>query len=423
MLKSTVLPTFERLHAEIKNKQKDLDKGAGKQSKALDKARTDTQKHVQRLGSSSASYNSATAKDAENDPYVLQRGINHRLHKQFLEENASRQDMLSVQNNFAQFEAHVVRTLQQGLGQFDSAVAGQADQQKQLYNITTQTAQAVDPSHEWNLFVRRNNSVLVDPNGPPRSLANATFPHQHHESTKPMIQGALERKGGMLRKYDVAFYVVTPSKFLHEFKSEDDIAKDPAPELSLFLPDCTIGALNGNLFSLKGKDVSKGKVGAAMSLSKEYELRANNGRDAEMWYRVISNLAGLKPGQAAASPTSPSSVTSPTGSLASREKQDARNPTSVGSGQTTGTTHPTEMGTMSGAQATSGAGTGLGNSNPSSVATSGVAGQDMAPSGVAPGMAVSTVRSSQTGGGAGIGQGISSEIPGNAGEREVMRGS
>lgn len=64
-LKGSVLPTFERLHAEIKNKQKELSKGAGKSSKAVDKARADTQKHVDRLGSNTSSFGSLSAKDAD----------------------------------------------------------------------------------------------------------------------------------------------------------------------------------------------------------------------------------------------------------------------------------------------------------------------------------------------------------------------
>lgn len=340
-MKGSVLPIFERLHAEIKNKQKELAKGVGKGNKAVDKARADTQKHVERLGTHSASYQSHTAKDAENDPYVLQRGINHRLGKQFQEENSSRQDLLSVQNSFSQFESHVVQTIQQGLGQFNSTVGGQADQQKQLYSITTQTAQAVDPTHEWNLFMRRNNSVLIDANAPPRTVANATFPHQNDQSTKPMCQGILERKSGIMRKFEGSLYAVTPSRFFHEFKSDDDVAKDPTPELSLFLPDCSMGALNGNLFSLKGKDVSKGKLGAAMSPSKEYEFRASTGKDAETWYNVIVLMVGKKPGEPM-TPTSASSVQSPTGSLASRDKEkQTMSPVSPTSAQETGVTQGT----------------------------------------------------------------------------------
>lgn len=53
--------------------------------------------------------------DAANDPYILQRGVKHRLNKQVLEENNNQHDLLAVQDSFAQFEAHVIQTIQQAV--------------------------------------------------------------------------------------------------------------------------------------------------------------------------------------------------------------------------------------------------------------------------------------------------------------------
>ena len=72
---------------------------------------------------------------AHDDPYVLQRGIRHRLNKQIIEENNNRQDLIQVQNSFAEFEAHILQTLQHGLGQFNQVVAKQADQTKLMVSV------------------------------------------------------------------------------------------------------------------------------------------------------------------------------------------------------------------------------------------------------------------------------------------------
>lgn len=82
-LKGTVLPIFERLHSEIKNKTKELTKGAGKGSKAVDKARGVSQKHIELLGQHTAAYDSSGGSvKAADDPYILQRQVYHRLNKQ-----------------------------------------------------------------------------------------------------------------------------------------------------------------------------------------------------------------------------------------------------------------------------------------------------------------------------------------------------
>lgn len=169
----------------------------------------------------------------------------------------------------------------------------------------TSTAQRVPGDFEWNGFVKRNSALLIDPSAPLRSLSTTTFPNQNHKATQPMIAGSLERKGKLMGKYAAGYYVVTPSKFLHEFKTEDDLAKDPSPENSLYLPDCVVGALDGQKFAVKGKDASKGKLG--ISITHEYQFKAHTAREAEQWYSVVNSLAGStsadKP--AASVPSSP----------------------------------------------------------------------------------------------------------------------
>lgn len=47
--------------------------------------------------------------------------------------------MLSVQNSFAQFEAHIIATLQHGWQQFNQVVSTQADNTRSLYGDMTGT--------------------------------------------------------------------------------------------------------------------------------------------------------------------------------------------------------------------------------------------------------------------------------------------
>lgn len=307
-LKSAILPVFERLHTEIKNKSKELTKGAGKGSKSVDKARALTQKHIELLGQHTASFDSHSAHlKASDDPYVLQRGIIHRLHKQVQEENSNRQDLISVQNSFAQFEAHIIQTIQQGMGSFMQVVNTQAEHTKAAYGDMVGNSQRIPVDFEWNGFIQRNNNVLIDPNAPARTVSQIQFPNQNHRATQPLISGSLERKGKIMRSYDTNYYVVTPSKFLHEFKTDDDVAKDPVPELSLYLPDCVVGAVNGQKFNVKGKDVSKGKLGSSFSMSHELQFKAHTSQAANQWWEIIRQAAGSVTNDVpdASSPSSP----------------------------------------------------------------------------------------------------------------------
>jgi len=285
---------FERLHSELKNKSKELVKGAGKGSKAVDKSRQATQKHIELLGQHTATFDSSGGNiKAADDPYILQRGVMHRLNKQVIEENNNRNDLLAVQNSFSAFEAHIIQTIQQGMSQFYQVVSKQSDLTKANYGDMVGVTQRMPPDFEWQGFVKRNNSILIDPSSPQRTVSNIGFPNQGHRSTQPLIAGSLDRKAKIMRKFDTAFYVVTPSKYLHEFKTNDDFGKaEPSPELSLFLPDCSVGAVDGLMFNVKGKDASKGSLGAKLSMAHEYGFKAHTAKDAEDWHRVVSECAG-----------------------------------------------------------------------------------------------------------------------------------
>ncbi|KAE8328587.1 hypothetical protein BDV39DRAFT_203796 [Aspergillus sergii] len=291
-LKGTVSPTLERLHKEIKAKSKELASGASKSAKAVDKARAVTQKHIELLAQQTASMDAAAGNKLEqhHDPYILRRGVNHRLNKQIIEENNNRKDIIAVQNNFQQFEAHVLQTVQGAMQEFVQIVSGQLEHQGTMYQDMLGSAQKIPPDFEWVNFITKNDNVLINPDAPPRTLSNITFPNMDHRATMALIEGSLERKSrAMLKGYSSGYYVVTPARYLHEFKDDDDFRRDPAPELSLYLPDCVIGAIDGVKFSVKGKDVSGSKVGNAFHTTTELSFKAHTANDAEKWWTVIKD--------------------------------------------------------------------------------------------------------------------------------------
>ena len=78
---------------------------------------------------------------ASNDPYILKRGINHRLNKQLIEENNNRQDLIAVQTSFQSFEGHVLQTVQAAMQAFNQVMGGQAEKHKVIYGDMLKAAQ------------------------------------------------------------------------------------------------------------------------------------------------------------------------------------------------------------------------------------------------------------------------------------------
>lgn len=318
-IKGSVLPILDRLHKEVKNKAKELAHGAQKGAKEVEKVRNLTQKHIELLGQNAASFESTGGKmNPAEDPYVIQRGVLHRLNKQVLEENNHRNDLIAVQANFEDFEAHVLQVLQQAMEVFNQFAGGQAEKTRALYADMLGAVQRIPPNLEWQAFSQRNADILVDPSDPPRSVDAITFPNQDHPSAQPLIEGSLERKSRnkLSWGHQTGYYVITPSKFLHEFKSEDNVAKDPVPELSIYLPEAIVGAPSGDKFNVKGKDKSK-TMSSKLTGTSELSFKAHTPADAQRWCDIISSLS-------TASAVSESAPTSPAiGSGGSPVKNEA----------------------------------------------------------------------------------------------------
>ena len=96
------------------------------------------------------------------------------------------------------------------------------------------------------------------------------------------------------------------------------MTKDPEPELSLHLPECTVGTLSKDgKFRISGKDAGSALKGA--SIKHDFALKVASSAEAQRWHDVLVQCAGSSPAAGAASPVLPVSPVSPataTGSAA-----------------------------------------------------------------------------------------------------------
>ncbi|KOS17326.1 Cytoskeletal signaling protein slm1 [Escovopsis weberi] len=309
-IKGSVLPILDRLHREIKHKAKELASGAQQGAKEVEKLRNITQKHIELLGQHTAAYGAHGGKvTSADDPYVLRRGVMHRLSNQVLAENNHRNDLIAVQANFHTFESHILEVVQSAMEAFVQLAGGQGEKMRALYADMLGTAQCIPRDFEWSNFSVRYADRLVNPNDPPRSVGAIAFPNMDHGATKALIEGSLERKSRnkLSFGYSTGYYVVTPSKFLHEFKDSDDVRQDPKPELSIYLPDAVVGAPSGEKFSIKGNDKS-GTLSSKLTGSSELNFKAHTATDAQRWFQIIHDLTSAGSHAAVASPTAPAAA-------------------------------------------------------------------------------------------------------------------
>ncbi len=209
--------------------------GAQKSAREVEKARNTTQKHIELLGQQTAAFESTGGRGwrPHEDPYVVRRGGRASAQPaSLLEENNHHNDVVAVQNNFRAFEAHIVQVVHQSMEAFSQLAGGQAERVRALYSDMQGAAQRIPPDFEWERFVARSGSALADPDEAPRTIeGGVAFPNQQHASTKPLMEGTLERKSRnkLAWGYQTGYYVVTPARFLHEFAMRTTFAATPRP--------------------------------------------------------------------------------------------------------------------------------------------------------------------------------------------------
>ncbi|PTB77820.1 hypothetical protein M440DRAFT_3957 [Trichoderma longibrachiatum ATCC 18648] len=288
-IKGSVLPILDRLHKEIKHKAKELASGAQAGAKEVDKLRNVTQKHIELLGQQAAAFESHGGKmNSHDDPYVVRRGVLHRLNNQVIAENNHHNDLVAVQNNFRNFESHILEVVQQAIEGFTQLAGGQGEKMRALHSDILGTVQCIPRDFEWTNFQHRAADRLVSANDPPRSVEAIQFPNMEHASTKALIEGSLERK--------------SRNKLSFGFSTG-------------------YGVPTGDKFTIKGKDKS-GTLSSKLTGSSEITFKAHTPADAQRWFQVIQGVTNAAPPvatAAAAGGTNSSTPTSPVGTSSSPE--------------------------------------------------------------------------------------------------------
>ncbi|KAK9388617.1 hypothetical protein V1515DRAFT_597477 [Lipomyces mesembrius] len=292
-IKSTVIPHVDRLSHDIKEHIRGLKSNGFKGVKDVERARALTHKQIELLGQHTSSFGIFSGKpDALKDPYIIYRGVLCKLDSQIMKENMQTDTLLSIQRDFKTFESHVVSGIHQMFKLMDQTQNTFWDFQRECYGAITSAFTNIPQEFEWDKFVASNKHILADENAPKRSIDRVKFPNQDHESTRPLIEGVIQRKSTMAfsKTYNSAYYVVTPSKFLHQFASKDYV-QSPEPEFSIYLPDANIGAMypketGKNKFKITAKDALK-----TISTKHTYEFKTSTYDDLVKWWNVIHDVA------------------------------------------------------------------------------------------------------------------------------------
>ncbi|GAA6056621.1 hypothetical protein JCM3770_006360 [Rhodotorula araucariae] len=297
-VEGSIVQHLQKLRVELKAHVKNIQQDTGKLAASVAKERETSTKMITDLARSITMLkNTPMGVHAKEDPWYTNSLVARQLQKQVHEENALQKSIIIMQQNSEHFEEGVVRAIQMAWQTFDEWNARASSSVQETWATMGELMRSVAPTTEWIAFASRSE-YLLDPETPLRNPMTINYPGKDDPSVIPVHQGILERKKRYTKTYKESFYVLTPAGYLHEYPSSD-LSKHPTPELSLFLPECTLGAptnphARSHKFHIDGKKSIGGDVGqktGLFALDASFTFRARSHDEMLEWWNDCKQLS------------------------------------------------------------------------------------------------------------------------------------
>lgn len=228
----------------------------------------------------------------DKDPFVVDLAARKNMRSTLGEEQYLHESTVNIMASSQKLEAIVVNAIKRALAKYNNLVSQEAAELAVMSQMIEDNIVTGQLDNEWPTFAADQTSQgnLIDPTSKPRSLETVQYQGKDHTSTIPVCDGWLEKKSGLLSGYATSFYIISPSRYLHEFKS-NDLRVDTVPTLSLYLPNCELGHSSkesdkAHKFVLKGK-----QLGSALHSEHTWTFRAKDRAELQKWYDNIGKAS------------------------------------------------------------------------------------------------------------------------------------
>ncbi|TDL25559.1 hypothetical protein BD410DRAFT_784573 [Rickenella mellea] len=298
---SSIVQHLQKLRIEIKAHIKNVQNDTGKLAASVARERELSTKLIAELAKNIAMFkNTPMNISPKDDPYVANQQVARQLQKQVNEENALQKSIIIMQQNSAHFEEGIVRAVQSAWQTFDEWQSRMSASVQDTWRALGTHMASLAPDREWISFAARSDHLL-DPETPLRNPETILYPSKEDPSVIAVHSGFMERKKRFTRTYREAYYVLTPSGYLHEYSSSDPTARI-TPIFSIFLPACTLGpptAANSTKSYKFHIELKKDGTGSTKTASirerlsgggHAYSFRARSHDDMMEWWNDIRML-------------------------------------------------------------------------------------------------------------------------------------
>ncbi|KAJ2365904.1 hypothetical protein IW150_006090, partial [Coemansia sp. RSA 2607] len=223
-------------------------------------------------------------KHKAQDAWLAQQQLRRELTKQAELENAIFKAVQAERSRLAKWEVSIAGRLRDILA---SALARErTGGQIKLDSVAHCLAymEQLDVSSETQAFDQHFGPVLQSPMGftGTSSLADYDYMYRDSEPTTVLLEGALEREKGVIKKWHSSYAVLTIQGHLHCFSEQRDLL-EKNPDVSFHLTDCSLVTLDDpRVFQLVVGDKKLGRS--------KYLFRASDAEYVAHWISAINSV-------------------------------------------------------------------------------------------------------------------------------------
>jgi len=291
---SSIVQHLIKLKSEVKAHIRNIQQDTGKLAVAVAKERELSVKAIADLSKAiTVSKNTPMKVSVREDPYVNNQHVMRQLRRQVNEENNLQKSIIIMQANSAHFEEGIVRSIQSAWATFDEWQSRASVAVQETWKHMGSAMAAIAPEQEWVSFAARSDHLL-EPDTPLRKVDHIEWPGRHDPAVEPVHDGMMERKKRFTKTYRESYFVLTPTGYLHEYKSSDPNASSE-PIFSLFLLACTLGPASGlnaqsHKFHIEFKSPDKSGIKVLTNRDKGFTFRCRSRSEMLSWWNDLRML-------------------------------------------------------------------------------------------------------------------------------------
>ncbi|KAJ2221727.1 hypothetical protein GGF40_000330 [Coemansia sp. RSA 1286] len=281
-IENQTLPRLDSLRLEVKDSLKAYTDHVEPIYRKLRKQAKEVEEYKEKLVHAVEAYKK---KHRAQDAWLIQQKIRRELTKQAELENALFSAVQSERVRLSRWEVALTGRLRDVVA---AAMVRETTSNKHMHDSIVgfmDYLEKFDPSSETHAFDLHFGPVLQSPMGlnGHSVLADYNYMYRDSEPTTVLLEGAIEREKGMIRKYQPAYAVLTVQGYLHCFSEQSDLL-EKNPDVSLNLSDCSVIPLDDTrMFQIV---ISDKKLGRS-----KYAFRASDPAYVGHWINALNSVA------------------------------------------------------------------------------------------------------------------------------------